>query len=405
MEEPTIKKEKKKNVVILVVDAFRPKNLSLFGYDKKTDENLFKIANEGFVFKDYFSSSNSTTPALVSIFTGLYPKNHGIMHQLPYTKQEEIDKFFQNNCFWLPEFLREKGYTTIAIDWLGLWFKKGFDYYGDGMSFEDVKKAPFNSAENLAEMAISKVSESKNPFFLFVHFWDTHFPFPHTNYEEKSGTELAIEQIEGENQKEYFRKRMKGNLSFTFEDLVGKYDSSIKRVDKQIGKICDFLKEKNLWDDTIFIVLGDHGTNLTEHKTYFSSSGLYDNSINTFLYMHLPEKGTKRIRGFVQDIDILPTILENLELEIPKNIDGKTIMPLIKKGIPVREHIFSFDGLCEDIVCVRDFKKKLIVAKNNHCYLCKGKHHEEIEEYEIGEDPGEKKDIYSGESELKKFLD
>src|SRR3989338_9511536 len=111
----------KKNVVLIVVDAFRPKNLSLFGYNKETDKNLKEIVRNGVLFKKYFPSSNCTAPSVTSLFTGKYPINHGIMHQLPYTEDKEIEKIKEAE-FWLPEYLREKGYETIAIDWIGFCF-------------------------------------------------------------------------------------------------------------------------------------------------------------------------------------------------------------------------------------------------------------------------------------------
>ncbi|MGA3020611.1 MAG: sulfatase-like hydrolase/transferase, partial [Candidatus Micrarchaeales archaeon] len=74
------------NIVIIVIDAFRPDHLSMFGYAKETDKNLKRIAKESFVFKNQFSVSNTTTPALTSIFSGLLPSTHGNIHQLPYTR-------------------------------------------------------------------------------------------------------------------------------------------------------------------------------------------------------------------------------------------------------------------------------------------------------------------------------
>lgn len=79
-----------KNIVIIIVDALRPKNLSLFGYEKETDKNLRGIARESILFRKHFPCSNSTSPSLTSLFTGKYLSTHGILHQFPYTKQEEI---------------------------------------------------------------------------------------------------------------------------------------------------------------------------------------------------------------------------------------------------------------------------------------------------------------------------
>lgn len=399
----------KKNIVIIIIDALRPKNLSLFGYHKETDKNLKEISRESILFKNHFSSSNSTAPAVTSILTGKHSENHGIIHQLPYTKSEEITKFNATPKFWLPEFLKEKGYETIAIDWIGLWFKKGFNYYGEGEEREDYVKpsAPFRSAKDITDIAIEKISQSEKPFFLFLHFWDTHFPFPHVKYKEmgeENDLNTILENIKDKNQREYLKKRISGKSLYSIKGMIDKYDLSIRDVDKEIGRIYDFLKSRNLWRDTLLFVMGDHGTSLTEHGIYFSSSGLYDDSIHTPLIAHIPGYDGKQIDEFVQNIDIVPTILNYLKFQIEEKFDGKPFLQLIQNNIPIRDKVFSVDGLCEDIKSIRTKNRKLIIAKNNFCNLCKGSHHERIEEYDLEKDPGETINIYSGKSELMKFL-
>ena len=392
----------KKNIIIIFIDAFRVKNLSLFGYNKETDINLKKIAKENIWFKNHFSTSNSTAPALTSVLTGQYPNNHGIIHQLPYTKQEEINKIEQVK-FWLPSYLKTKDYETMAIDWISLWFTKGFDFYEEG------KKSPsalFSSAHEMTNLAISKIKQTNKPFFLFMHFWDTHFPFPNTEYIGKGNEEDAektLESIKSESQKEYLKKRMPKAQLYTIQDMIDKYDLSIKNVDKEIGRIYDFLKEQDLLKETMLVILGDHGENLTEHGIYFSSSGLYEETVHVPLIMHIPGFEKKEINELVGNIDITPTILEYLGLETEEEFDGRSLFPLLKNNQPIRDKILLFDGLCEDVVGVRTKNRKLIIAKNNFCNLCKAGHHKEIEEYDLEKDPEENTNIYSGESDLINF--
>ena len=430
---------KNKNIILIVVDAFRPKNLSLFGYQKKTDKNLKKIAKDNLLFKNFFSSSNATAPSLMSIFTGKYPVNHGIIHQFPYTTNEEIDKMKKEAGFWLPEYLRKKGYNTIAIDWIGMWFKDGFDYYEEKeekqtklkrlMSTPFVKKillnlpnwayrfgkkivktrasANFSPAKDTMNLGISKIQNSEKPLFLFMHFWDTHFPFPTTKFRGSKERDIdkILDKIESKSQKEYFKKRITDIGLYSIQDMIDKYDASIKEVDKQIGKLHDYLKKNNLWEDTILIILGDHGTNLTEHGIYFSSSGVYDDTLHVPFIMHLPEYGGKEIKEFAQNIDISPTILDYLGDKVNHNFDGKSILNMIKKGEKIREKVFFWDGLCLDVKGVRTKNKKLIVAKDSKCNLCKSSHHEEHEEFDLEKDPEEKNNIYSERSELIDFLE
>jgi len=120
----------KPNIVVVVIDAFRAKNSSLYGYKKVTDKNLRELAKEGFLFQNHFSSSNATIPSLTSLFTGKYPESHGIIHSIPYNDPEEFQNLKKNVKFWFPSYLKTNGYNTIGIDWIGLWLRKGFNYYG-----------------------------------------------------------------------------------------------------------------------------------------------------------------------------------------------------------------------------------------------------------------------------------
>jgi len=392
-----------KNIIIILIDAFRPKNLSLFGYGKETDKNLKEIAKEGIVFRNFFPGSNATAPSLTSIFTGKLPKNHGIIHQFPYTTEEEIGTMYGQKTFWLPSFLKEKGYRTMAIDWIGMFFEDGFDFYKEREEWQGENKVPthFSPVKDTTDLAISKIKEEAKPFFLFLHLWDTHFPFLTTEYkgDKKEDINEVLKEIEGDIQKEYYKKKVQveGNDLYSLKDMVGKYDAAITEVDKQIGRLCQYLKEEGLWDNMILLALGDHGTNLTEHNIYFSSSSLYDDTIHAPLIAHFPGFSKAEVEGFVQDTDIAPTILELIgeKSEEEWKFDGKSMINLIKNNEEIRDKVLFYDGLEEDIRGVRTKDRKVIYAPSRKCHLCKGEHHKEWEEYDLKNDPEEKNNIYS----------
>ncbi|MFH1181003.1 MAG: sulfatase [bacterium] len=373
-----------KNIIIIVIDAFRPKNLSLFGYAKETDKNLKAIAKEGFFLKNFFSSSNATAPSLMSIFTGRLPSNHGIVHQFPYTKDEEVEKMYRERKFWLPSFLKSKGYETIAVDWLGMFFEDGFDYYKEREDWQGELKTftKFSPAKDTMDLAISKIATAQKPFFAFVHFWDTHFPFLTTEYRGTPAKDISevLEGINGDSQKEHYKKRVmvEGNALYPVSGMIEKYDEAIKEVDKQIGKLEQYLKENNLWDNTIFMVLGDHGTNLTEHNIYFSSCSLFDETIHAPFIARFPGITKEETESFVQNTDITPTILELIGQKPEMLSDGKSMLDNKE-----RDKVFFFDGLAEDISGERTKTKKIIIAKGRKCHLCKSEHHQEREECDL----------------------
>jgi len=86
----------KPNIIILISDALRPRDLSLYGYNIETDPNIKKIASESLIFCKNFSASNASDPSVNSILTGKYPANNGIIHQHPNMKDEEIEKLLED---------------------------------------------------------------------------------------------------------------------------------------------------------------------------------------------------------------------------------------------------------------------------------------------------------------------
>ena len=149
-------------------------------------------------------------------------------------------------------------------------------------------------------------------------------------------------------------------------------------------------------------MLADHGFSISEHGIYLNHTGLYDESIHVPLMMHIPGIAPRKITELVQNIDIAPTILELLEMKNQK-IDGKSLLKLIKEGIPIRKKIFSFDSSCKDRWCVRNKTKKKIFAKEKKCYACKSEHGEVVEEYNLEKDPNELKNLANKEQKPEEF--
>ena len=126
------------------------------------------------------------------------------------------------------------------------------------------------------------------------------------------------------------------------------------------------------------------------------------------MIMHIPGVKQKQVDEFVQNIDIMPTILDVLKLKSDVKFEGKSLIPLVKKNKRIRDKVFSFDGLAKDIKAVRTKEKKLIIAEDPVCNICKSTHHEaRIEEYDVVKDPGEENNIYDYKtrSELERFLE
>ncbi len=388
------------NILVVVIDALRPDHLSMFGYGKETDKNLKMIAKESVLFRNQFSVANATAPALTTIFSGLIPSTHGVMHQFPYNKKEEFDAA-EKISFWLPSFLKEKGYETMAFDWIGYWFTKGFDYYKES---EGEIEGLFPPTKMTVDMAIAHIKKAKGPFLAFLHLWDTHFPFPNTPYTPKKadGEKKILDDIKDRRQRGYVKGRMEKAKLYSVEDVTNKYDETIRIIDKEVGRLYSFMKKEKLLENTIVVILGDHGDIIHEHGIYFCHCGLFDGSVKAPLIIKLPGIAGKETNEMVQNTDIVPTILDFMGER--RKLDGKSLIPLIKEGKKVRNTVMLVDALANDVKAVRTYGKKLIIAKDSFCNLCKASHHHGTEEYDLKKDPQETKNIFSGRSKLTRHL-
>jgi arylsulfatase A-like enzyme len=378
------------NIVMVVVDSFRPDHLSMFGYGKQTDTNLKRIAKESSLFTNHFSVANGTAPALTTIFSGLLPGTHGVRHQFPYTKPEEYEKASQIG-FWLPSVLKERGYGTLAFDWIDSWFEKGFDYYKESESHIE---AMFPPTSVTVDLAISKIRQAKGPVFGFLHLWDTHFPYPNTPYEpsgiDESQTILA--KIQDASRRDYVKKRMDSAKLYNIEDIVAKYDETIGIIDRETGRLYDFLRDSGLLQDTVFMVMGDHGAVIDEHDIFFANCGLFDIALRAPLLMKFPGVAAGEVHEMVQNTDIVPTLMDYMGVKI--KLDGRSLMPLIRGGHEVRNEAYFFDAFANDVTAVRTGDRKRITSKDGYCNMCKTSHHSGVEEYDLADDPTETRNIY-----------
>ena len=397
----SMKKEKNRspNIILIVIDALRARNLSCYGGERGSSPNIAKIAGKGILFENAFCSWNTTDQSLTAILSGRYPRTHGIVHHGDKTKPEDLNAFQRLNIKLFSQILQQNGYTTLAIDWMARWFKKGFDYYGYtpernllekliyylitlpyvqlrymamhiGLLRIYSKKRKFSLASfwkgftgvmrtflftfelariqdagfvtALAEELLEKVKKEK--FFLFLHYWDTHTPY---NCPKK------------------FLKRGKSHLT-SKEILLSKYHGAVRYVDQQLGRLFDALKDKKLLKDTLVIITSDHGDSLTEHEIFFDHHGLYDITTHVPLILYYPEAFSepKKVKGFVQHVDLAPTLCELLNIEYKDyGFDGVSFMPLIRREKEeIRHYVFNEESYVQRKIGFRTKKFKYIFA-------------------------------------------
>lgn len=330
-------------IIMISLDSLRANRLGSYGYTKPTSPYMDKIASEGALFENAFASDIPTEAVHTSIFTGKVGLRTGVVsHGSELTSLPKTTE-------WLPTMLRKTGFTTAAVDnlyQLKEWFARGFRYY-----INSVGKERWIDAKTVNELTKPWLREHKDEdFFLFLHYWDPHTPYlPPEEY---------IPLFYDANKNPYGKQNtsMDGaynHLAYPFFkhhhfDLLGPvtdaeyvnalYDAEIRYLDYRLKEIDNYLEELGIKDDTLLIIFGDHGESLTEHDIFWDHCGLYDTTVQVPLIMRWPEyiPQGKRVKGLVQQVDLMPTILEainknaqpNLEqLTVPKDTDGRSLWP------------------------------------------------------------------------------
>ncbi len=426
------------NVLLIGIDTLRADHLRCYGYARKTSPNIDKLAESGVLFLKAFAPGIPTHPGWTTILTGMHPINHEIVCHVGNKKLDDRIPMIQ-------EVLKENGYVTAAVDNLGLWFRRGFDYYihpggtpapsgGLKVQADEINTKAINWLKKWA------VNKKKN-FFLFLHYWDPHTPYiPPSPYDQmyyegdksnpmnrsmnkvKMISPLFVYKVKGGLTSQQARalygdidlsslvKNVATWYTKSFEEItdvnyvIAQYDGEIRYVDNKIGELIEFMENIGIYENTLIVLTSDHGESLTEHDISFEHHGLYDTVTHVPLIFHCPKKITSgvKIRGLVQHIDIAPTILEFLGIPKPASMEGRNLLNMIHsarhKGY---NEIYLLENTFQCKRAIRTENWKLIETLKPDLYgMPKG--FKEL--YDLKRDPSETVNLIASEKDIAKEL-
>jgi arylsulfatase A-like enzyme len=353
------------NIVIVAIDTLRADHLKCYGYSKVTAPEIDALASESIVFDSAIAAAIPTMPSFTTLNTGLHPYQHGIVAHIGQRSLSE-------DILFLPQLAKQRGYVTVACDNLvvqgegrGSWFARGYDHYS-GFLYK-----PFsNQSSKLTDRAIRFLRQyADHPLFLFMHYWDPHTPYgpqpPYDtlHYEPGSGpVDMAeVRRI----QPEYYDAFV-GDMHLRYPNdyayIVAQYDGEISQVDAQVGRLIQAIKAQGVWDNTIFILMADHGECFGEGNFYFDHHGLYDAVTRLALLFHLPGNDARRIRALVSSEDIFPTLADLVGLtQPPYPLTGTSLLPLLNgTAEEVRPYVVSAESTRQASLALRTPAWKVI---------------------------------------------
>lgn len=379
-----------KNVILISIDTLRADHLGCYGYSRPTSPALDKLASEGLLFEDVSSPSPWTLPAHASLLTGLYPNRNGL-------KSHEVS--MPGNIITLAQILKEHGFLTAAIvnshyvsQRYG--FNRGFDSFN--YIAEDVGKIQAPEIDNEAYKWLSKYS--REPFFLFLHYYDVHSDYRSLPPYKKRFVRPYKGKADGTtSQLLSFRKKQFALKQTDAAHLIDLYDASIRQMDDGLARLFGFLEKKELLERSLVIITSDHGEEFLEHGDVLHGRTQFQELIQVPLIISNPELAkARRIRQIASLVDVMPTILAMLNIAIPAGLDGFDLSSFWRADThkPPQRFIFAeadHNNAANDIkLAVRHPRYKL-----HYDRLAK-----QMRLYDLLQDPYEKFDVASEHSYL-----
>jgi arylsulfatase A-like enzyme len=404
------------NIILIIADTLRYQNLGCNGYKPPYSDNnknspspnIDRLASEGVSFDNYFTHINCTHPSFTTILSGRYPISHTIISHA--SLHEIID-----GVVMFPEILKESGIKTVAIDNMYRWFVKGFQDYIFSADEGSLRNTFVVDADQITDKAINWIKSNKDqtPFFMMLHYWDPHVPYsPPKEYEKlyyqddpKNPTKSNYPRTDDIAPEKFdfifkaFQRRWQGYKDLNYFKAL--YDSEIKYMDDEIGRLLKFLEDSKILDETLIIFTSDHGESMDEHGIYFTHVHLYEQMMHVPLIFRYPNQFQLNVRrnALIGSVDLAPTILQLLDIEIPSYLEGKSFLPLLKNNRDThRNKIYMFEHEAISRRGVRTPKWKFIKnAKENEDNV--GSRLEALGYISIALESPEEKELYDLEND------
>ena len=303
------------NVLIYLVDTLRSDRLGSLGYPRPITPNIDRFAEDSSLFLNAVGQSSWTKASVASIFTGLWPPAHGAIGWKHKLSSEIVT---------VAEVLQAEGYSTAAF----VTNPNVVKTFGFTQGFDEFTRKLKRPSDEVNQMVFDWFDgrDDEAPFLLYVHTMDPHAPYapPEPFRSRFAPTADEIPQWQP-------RWRWPMEALPYLSDL---YDAEIAFNDDSFGKLLGFLEERGLYDDTLILFVSDHGEEFKEHGRWRHGASLHAETLNFPLIVKFPDQRQgSRVEAAVQHIDLLPTILASMGLDVPNDLEGRDLAA-IARGEP-----------------------------------------------------------------------
>jgi arylsulfatase A-like enzyme len=285
------------------------------------------------VFSNAYTQAPWTLPAFASIFTGLYPEQHGAEHVWSQLGPEQTT---------LAELFREQGYLTMAVvsghfvtSEVGM--DQGFAMYDESLA---VGRQLTTSAEVTDKALHFLEARRDQPFFLFAHYFDPHYPYlRHPEVDLGPARDDELLRLPVGRDARWWGKPAGRALAASSEGRLP-YNEEVAYTDLHIGRLLAFLDEHQLWDDAYVVFVSDHGEEFFEHGGAGHDHTLYQELVHVPLCLATPSRALPEVVAEpVETRWLFQTLCEAAgRARSADRTDGPS---LLSRGIDEQQHVRS----------------------------------------------------------------
>jgi len=420
MSPPEVAVKPTVNIVLFLIDTLRADRLGAYGYRAhETSPNIDRLAQRGVVFEDACAPAPWTIPSVASLFTSTFPCEHNMLGK--------FDRL-ASSADTLAERLKRVGYTSYSLignEFLGRKFglAQGFDrLIGGG-----------RNGGRRVNAALGPVPPK--PFFVYIHNMEPHDPYHYAPAYTPGFRVVApavrermkrhFKAYKAAAEHDYRRQLPLGTNDLTAaqnehmavlnemrEDWSELYDASVRYGDTHVGSLMSMLQSRGFWDNTLMILLADHGEEMNDHGSWLHDQSVYDELMRVPLIVRFPGDrfAGRRVKDSVSLVDVLPTIFDYLQVpDLAKGARGKSLMPLIREEVSAKSPSLRIPGMR---VNVTRFYRPWVTTRGDTNIVIRQQQWKGIwnvdidtfELYDLSEDPLEKVNIQAQHPQLVKAM-
>ena len=384
------------NVLCIDVDSLRADHVGAYGYDGNTTPNIDDLIADGVAFTRGYVANSPCMPSRAALTSGRYGiangiETHGSQSQLvdrPENRTDWAGSWTENEPdrpWWtLPELCFQNRIRTIGVSSFprhpAPWFYHVWHEFHQPQEPAEEMTTEWGHvsfqtprAETVTDRAIDALAGNDGEqFFLYAQYWDPHAPYNRSAADVERFRDVDLppyptaDQIETHRTWDTLRGATQEGIESRadLDDLISAYDAEVHYADRHVGRLLDYLRATDQYDETLVVLTGDHGEEFGEHGLYREHWSTHDGTQRVPMIVK-PPAATTFEPGFrdqlITNVDFAPTIADYLDLEPPERWQGQSLRPVLESAeTEGREAIVVDHGLYTAQRAIRTDRWKLI---------------------------------------------